>query len=183
MQANKISIQTLCKISVFVAVIAVMAQISMPLLGVPLTMQTFAVALAGVVLGAKKGAAAALVYILLGALGVPVFAQFRGGFDLLFGPTGGYIISFPIMAFAVGFGADKEKRLWLAFGLVIGSAINLSMGMMQLAFVNQISLQAAFFAGVLPFVPAELIKLVAVYFVGFRARQALEKIRRRQGVH
>jgi len=176
MNKSRLSIQNLCRISIFAATIAVMAQISISMpFGVPLTMQTFAVALAGVVLGAKKGAVAAFVYILLGALGAPVFAQFRGGFDLLVGPTGGYIISFPIMAFVAGFGADRDKRLWLALGLVAGSAINLSMGMLQLAFVNQINLQAAFFAGVLPFVLTELIKLAAVYFVGFHARHVIKK--------
>jgi biotin transport system substrate-specific component len=176
MNQSRFSIQNLCHISIFTATIAVMAQISIPIpFGVPLTMQTFAVALAGVVLGAKKGTVAAFVYVLLGVLGVPVFAQFRGGFDLLVGPTGGYILSFPLLAFAAGFGADRGKRLWLALGLVAGSAINFSMGMLQLAFVNQINLQAAFFVGVLPFVLTELIKLAAVYFVGFHTRHVIKK--------
>jgi len=160
-----------------------MAQISIPTpLGVPLTMQTFAVALAGVVLGAKKGALAAFVYLMLGTFGAPIFANFRGGFDLIIGPTGGFLLSFPLFAFAAGFGADRERCLWLAIGLAVGSAVNLSMGMLQLAFVNQISLQAAFVAGVMPFLPVEMIKMVLVFVIGSRMRKIVEKIKNRPNV-
>ena len=80
MQKSKISIQDICSIAIMTALIAVMAQISIPMpLGVPMTMQTFAITLAGIVLGSKRGALSAIVYLLLGAVGVPVFAGFSGG--------------------------------------------------------------------------------------------------------
>jgi len=178
MNKNRAYIKNLCHISIFAAVIAIMAQIAIPMpWGVPMTMQTFAVALTGVVLGAKKGAVAALVYLLLGILGVPVFANFRGGFDLIIGPTGGFLLSFPLFAFSAGFGANRGGRIWLIIGLAVGSATNLSMGMLQLAFVNQISMQAAFFAGVLPFLPVELIKMVLVFILGSQIRRTIEKLK------
>ena len=80
MMKTKYSIQDLCGIAILTAVTAVMAQISIPMpFGVPLTMQTFAVTLAAIILGAKNGMISMMIYILLGAVGVPVFANFGGG--------------------------------------------------------------------------------------------------------
>ena len=96
-QTSKFSVRDICYAGLFAAVIAVMAQISIPMpLGVPMTMQTFAITLAAVVLGSKLSAIATLVYLLLGAVGVPVLANFSGGIDKFVGPTGGFLISFPI---------------------------------------------------------------------------------------
>jgi len=178
MVKSRLSIRDYCFIAIFVAVIAVLAQISIPMpLGVPLTLQTFAVPLAGAVLGAKRGAVAAIVYLLLGAVGAPVFAQFGGGLHRLVGPRGGYLLSYPFFAFAVGFGADKGTRLWLALGLIVGSIINLSMGMFQLALVGRLTILEAFLAGVAPFLIVELIKLVMVFIVAPKLRQILERFR------
>ena len=94
---SKFSVRDICYAGLFAAVIAVMAQISIPMpLGVPMTMQTFAITLAAVVLGSKLSAIASLVYLALGAVGVPVLANFSGGFDKFVGPTGGFLISFPL---------------------------------------------------------------------------------------
>ena len=91
MQKTNFKTLDLCMIGVVTAVIVIMAQISIPMpLGVPMTMQTFAITLAGIILGSKKGAVASLIYVLLGAVGVPVFANFSGGYQLLVGPTGFY---------------------------------------------------------------------------------------------
>ena len=76
MQKTNFKTLDLCMIGVVTAVIVIMAQISIPMpLGVPMTMQTFAITLAGIILGSKKGAVASLIYVLLGAVGVPVFAN------------------------------------------------------------------------------------------------------------
>jgi len=166
----------MCLIALFTAVIAVMAQISIPLpWGVPFTMQPFAVALAGVVLGAKKGLAAAILYLALGAVGAPVFANFGGGFDRIIGPWGGFLLSYPFFAFIAGYAADKRRKLTLAIGLGVGSFINLTMGMMQFGFVNGVPLQEAFLAAFAPFVLLEIIKMIGVFFCGFRIRDAVEK--------
>ena len=106
-QTSKFSVRDICYAGLFAAVIAVTAQISIPMpLGVPMTMQTFAIALAAVVLGSKLSAIATLVYLLLGAVGVPVLANFSGGIDKFVGPTGGFLISFPIMAYIIGLGVS-----------------------------------------------------------------------------
>ena len=109
---SKFSVRDICYAGLFAAVIAVMAQISIPMpLGVPMTMQTFAITLAAVVLGSKLSAIASLVYLALGAVGVPVLANFSGGFDKFVGPTGGFLISFPLMAYIIGLGVTPSRVL------------------------------------------------------------------------
>ena len=171
----KFSTRELCHIGLFVAVTAIMAQIIIPLPVVPFTMQTFAVALSAAVLGAKKGFVVLLIYILLGAVGVPVFTGFGAGFARITGPWGGYILSFPIFALIVGFGADKESKPWLALGLGVGVAVNLFLGSLQLSYVNQLSLSQALLSGFVPFIIPEIIKMTMVFAVAPRIRAASRK--------
>lgn len=126
MQKSKISVQDICSIAIMTAITVVMAQISIPMpMGVPMTMQTFAITLAGVILGSKKGGLSILVYVLLGAIGVPVFAGFSGGVQNLIGPTGGFIISFPIMAYVIGLGVEhRKKKGMFVLMLIIGTVLN-----------------------------------------------------------
>jgi len=78
------------------------AQISIPLEPVPFTLQVLAVVLAGLLLGPRYGALAMAVYVLVGAVGVPVFAGFRGGLSVLFGDTGGYLLAYLLAAAIAG---------------------------------------------------------------------------------
>jgi biotin transport system substrate-specific component len=95
----------------FTLLTVVAAQITIPVQPVPFTLQTMMVVLAGAFLGAKNGAYSQLLYLLLGCLGLPVFAQIPAaiGFMRLFGPTGGYLLSFPIAAFITGYLLEKNK--------------------------------------------------------------------------
>lgn len=104
-------IRDLCYSAVFAAVIAVMAQLSIPLPGgVPLTLQTLGIMLAGIVLGPRRGTLSVLIYILLGAIGLPVFAGFKGGLSSVIGPTGGFIISFWVVSLCAGLGFSLGKH-------------------------------------------------------------------------
>ena len=128
---SKMSVRDICYAGLFAAVIAVMAQISIPMpMGVPMTMQTFAITLAAVVLGSKLSAIATLVYLLLGAVGVPVLANFSGGIDKFVGPTGGFLISFPIMAYIIGLGVEHRDAFKGAFpvAVVVGTVVNYIVG-------------------------------------------------------
>ncbi|MDR2532330.1 MAG: biotin transporter BioY [Oscillospiraceae bacterium] len=178
MNTKKIPTRELCYIALFVAVVAVLAQINIPMpLGVPLTLQTFAVMLAGIILGSKKAAIALIVYLLLGAVGVPVFTLFGGGFHRITGPWGGFLMSYPVMAFVIGLGADSGKKHWLAVCLTAGAVINLSAGMFWLAFVSKIGLTEAFAAAFAPFVIPEGIKMVMAFSIGLPVRYALSRIK------
>jgi biotin transport system substrate-specific component len=176
MLIKKLSVRELCSIGLFTAIIAVCAQISIPMpYGVPMTLQTFAIPLAGAVLGIKNGTIAALVYVLLGAVGVPVFANFSGGIGMIFGRTGGFILAFPLMALLAGIGAKKDNPFWLTMWLVIGAVVLYISGMLMFSFVTSNSLMASFGFVVVPFLPTEVIKIAMVVVLNKLIKQALRK--------
>lgn len=175
---NKLSVQDLTQIALMTATIAVLAQISIPMpAGVPMTMQTFAVPLAGILLGARKGTIATLIYLLLGAVGAPVFANFSGGIGILFGITGGFLLSFPLMAYCAGKGEETKKMSLLFAGLVVGAVINYIIGMCWFVFAAGSNFTVAFTACVLPFIPTAIIKILMAGFLGKKLRSTLVKAR------
>jgi len=168
----KLSVRDICFIGIFAAVISVMA-VSIPLPnGVPVTLQTFGIMLAGIILGPKKGAIAVLVYILLGAMGVPVFSGFKGGFAIITGPTGGFILSFPLIALFAGIGSLKNN-FTLVTGIIAGVLLNYFCGMVWFSFVMNSNMYAAFMACVLPFLPADTVKVVLAAVAGKQVKNAL----------
>lgn len=176
MTQSKLSVQDVCSIALCTAVIAVMAQISIPMpMGVPMTMQTFAITLAAVVLGSKKGALSALIYILLGAAGLPVLAGFTGGIQYFAGPTGGFLISFPVMAFIIGLGTDKFKdtRAGFIFCLTAGTLVNYVIGVIMFCLLMDSTVMTAVSACVLPFVPTAVLKAVLASVIGLKIRRRL----------
>lgn len=167
--------QIIC--AIFAAIIAILAQISIPLpfTGVPITMQTFAIVLTAVILGGRLGTMSVLIYILLGAIGIPVFSQFTGGFQTLIGPTGGYIISFPVVAAIIGYCSCKYKKNYLMISLAYILAVGISyiIGTIQLAFVANLTFKGALMAGVIPFIPFDIIKVVLAVIIGYRIQNRL----------
>ena len=178
------SIRDICFIAIFTAIIAVFAQISIPMPagGVPFTLQTFIIPLAGIILGWKKGALSVVIYVIIGAIGLPVFSQQTGGFACLFGKTGGFILSFPLMALCAGIfsdiGSNKSLRiryLLIAAGLVLGSVINYICGMLTFSFVTSSSLKEAFIFCVLPFIPTAVLKIMIAGILGENVKRILKK--------
>jgi biotin transport system substrate-specific component len=142
-------------------VTALAAQIAIPLpfTPVPITGQTFAVVLSGAVLGARRGALAQLLYLAEGALGLPVFAVGGAGVATLLGPTGGYLIAFPIAAAITGAlaqrGWDRRFATMLA-AMLLASAAIFGFGLLGLS--RFLPADRVVAAGVLPFIPGDLIK-------------------------
>lgn len=179
MQTSKISVQDICSIALCTAVIAIMAQISIPMpLGVPMTMQTFAITLAAVVLGSKKGGISTLIYVLMGAVGIPVYAGFAGGFQHIVGPTGGFIISFPVMAFIIGLGVDKFRNVKGGFliCLILGTLINYVIGVLMFCLLTQSPVSVGISACVLPFIPTAIIKAALASILGLKIRERLVSV-------
>lgn len=188
-------IYNMCASAIFAAIIAVFSQISIPLAGgVPVTLQTFAVILAGVVLGAKWGAVSSLIYLFLGCIGIPVFAGFKGGVGALMGLTGGFAMSFPVLAFISGAAAewagvktvrnadikvrnsnlDETARLaFTILGAAAGAVVNYAFGCAWFAFIAGTGLMAAISACVLPFIINDVIKLVLACAIGVRLKRRL----------
>lgn len=142
--------------------IAACAQVEIPLgfTPVPLTGQTFAVLLTGMALGSRSGALAVALYVLEGAAGLPFFSGGGAGFVKLLGPTGGYLLAFPLAAFVAGVLAERgwdKKPITAALGMLAASLVIFAFGALGLArFVG--GLAPAIVQGVLPFLPGDLIK-------------------------
>ena len=158
------------------AVTAVAAQITIPLPLVPFTLQVFAVLLSGLLLGPRYGALAQGVYLLLGAVGVPVFAGLTGGLGHLVGPTGGYLISYPAAAAIAGLAATaaarakRSRALWTSFAAgTVGLLVIYILGATWLSVVAGLPLPVAVAQGVLPFVAFDLIKTALAAFVAVAA--------------
>lgn len=148
-------------------VTALLAQVSIPLVPVPVTGQTLAVMLVGASLGARRGAASMALYLVLGVLGLPVFAGFSGGFASVMSPSFGYIIGFIPAAAAAGWLAERkwDRTPLLAIALFgLASLIPFAFGMPYLALILGTVLHApndlgtVFAAGFTPFLVGGAIK-------------------------
>lgn len=173
------NIQNICLTGVFATIIVIMAQISIPMpLGVPMTMQTFAVTLAGIILGSKYGALSTLIYMLLGAIGLPVFANFTGGWQSFVGPTGGFLLSFPLMAFLIGLGVENRSK-WkgsLPIGIILGTIVNLLCGLLMFCLLTNSSLTVGLATCILPFIPTTIIKEVLASIIGIQIKRHLNSL-------
>ena len=107
--------------------------------------------------------------------GVPVYAGFAAGVGKLFGITGGFLLSFPIMSWLAGKGEEKKSMPWLIASLVLGAVLNYIIGMCWFVFVAESNFAAAFTACVLPFIPTAIIKVLMAAFIGKELRSALVK--------
>lgn len=158
----------------FAAVVAILAQISIPLpSGVPVTLQTFAVALTGVVLGAKLGTASTFVYILLGAVGVPVFAGLKGGLGVLAGKTGGFIWGFLFLALLCGLGASMKKKAigWLPgmLGLILCHVP----GVVQFSVLSGMGIAESALLVSVPYLIKDICSVALAYVLGMQVRKQL----------
>lgn len=161
--------------AIFAALTAVFSQITIPLPLIPITGQTLAVGLTATILGSRYGTLAMLIYLLLGAIGVPVFSGASGGLHVIIGKTGGYIIGFIFTAFITGLILEKT-RFTFANALVaniVGMIVTLAVGAVQLKYVTQIPWDKALEFGVYPFLVVGIIKAVLASVIGVKVRERL----------
>lgn len=180
---SKTAYMVLC--GIFAALTAICSFITIPLgfTPIPLNLGTLAVFLTGGILGKKYGTLSMTVYVLLGAVGVPVFAGFRGGISVLLGPTGGYIVGYIVATFLIGCILDRvfqrkpggsqrksaiggifksTKKLWLCIiALILGMAACYYLGTFWFMFSTKTDLYAALMACVVPFVAGDAVKILA----------------------
>ena len=166
------------------AVTCILAPLSVPLAGeVPISLATFAVLLSGILLGAKLGGLSQLIYVLLGSVGVPVFAGWTGGIGITLGITGGYIIGYIPMAFVAGllyyrFGRNESgsrKYAAMIISMILATAALYFIGTAWFIAQTKMTLAASLTACVIPFLPGDLIKIVAVMLIAPPIEVALKK--------
>ena len=151
--------------SLFAAMTAVLSQISIPLPnGIPLTLQLLAVFLCGFI--------STLVYVALGAIGLPVFAGFTGGFQYIVGYSGGFIISFPIVAFIIGFVSEKtDNMVLILLSTILGLIVSYTIGTLVFSLVTNASISASLAACVIPFIFTDLLKCFIATFIGLKLKE------------
>lgn len=149
--------------ALFAALTAVLSQVVIPIQPVPINLATFSVFLAGALLGGKLGAVSQGVYVLLGAVGVPVFTMFRGGVGVLVGPTGGYIIGYVLAAGLIGFIAERygNKIYVLLLAMFAGFLAYMATGTCWYMFCMKTRLVEALMACVVPFLFFDVLKMIA----------------------
>lgn len=171
--------------AMFAAIGAVTSWISIPMpSGVPITLQTFGMALIGYTLGYKFGTLSVGVYVALGAIGVPVFSGIKGGFSVIAGPTGGFIIGFILMAAICGLCKLKKLQslgylpkiiISIALG-IIGLLVCHLLGVIQFMLLFNDCFIAAALKVSVPYLIKDIISVAAAYFVSVAAIALIEKI-------
>lgn len=178
---QKIRTKQMVLIALMTAVTCVLGPLSIPLpfSPVPISLTNFAIFLAIFVLGMKSGTISFIIYLLLGAVGVPVFSSFRGGFQVLAGSTGGYLIGFIFLALIMGFALDHfdRKLVPTIIGMIIGMAVCYAFGTVWLAKLLSLSFKEGLMMGVIPYLPGDAAKIIIAAIVGPKLYGATQKIR------
>lgn len=158
----------------FSALLIVLSQLSIPTpTGVPITLQTFAVAITGVILGWKFGLVSTLIYILLGVAGLPVFANFKAGLQAIMGPTGGFIYGFILMVILCGIGSKRKNIL---LGILIGIIGLLGchvLGINHYAFLSNISFWKSALLVSIPYFIKDIVSIVLAFVIGIQVKKSI----------
>lgn len=164
--AKKTSLKTreLVYVSFFAGITAVLGLIMIPVYPVPVTGQSMGPMLAGSILGSRLGALSLVVFDLLACVGVPVLSGMRGGLGIVLGPTGGYILSWPLAAFVVGKLLEKaESRTlfrYIVANIAGGVVVVYFIGASWLGLMQGLDFKTAFVEGALLFLPGDAVKVV-----------------------
>ena len=168
-------------VAMMTSLTVILAQLSIPIGTVPITLSILSVYLGGALLGRKLGTLSIILYILLGTIGLPVFANFKGGIQVLFGPTGGYLFGYIIATYIVGMGyqifSDNLKKDYFSFILlsIIGLVVIYLLGVTQLKYVLNFTWNQAYAAGIKPFIVLDILKIIVAGMVVIPLRSALLK--------
>ena len=143
---------------------------------IPLSLVTFAVYLAGSVLGSKKGTIAVGLYLMIGIIGVPVFSGFSGGFQKLAGVTGGYLVGYLPCAYLSGVGAEKRDSMgWWFHTLMMlaGTVLLYTIGTVNFMLHTGNGLGAALSLCVIPFLPGDAVKVAGATLITQTLKKAI----------
>lgn len=181
MTKKRLNLRVMIITALFAAIIGILAQVSIPLpfTQVPITGQTLAIGLAATILGSRIGTLATWLYLLIGAVGIPVFAQFSGGLGTIVGPTGGFLVGFIPTVYFIGLYLEKTNyTIMNAFiANIIGMFITLIFGTAWLKIVAELTWTAAFISGFAPFIFVGLIKAFLASWLGIVIRKRLIEAR------
>ena len=171
-------------IALFTALTAIGAFIKIPIPPVPITMQLAFVVYAGIFLGARKAMMSQLLYLMIGLIGIPIFA-YGGGITYIFQPTFGYLIGFLLCATVIGYGVERMGKVtfsgvlgWSVLGLTLVYVVGVLYlyGIVNLYFGKTMTMLAALQAGLIPFVVKDMIVLVIVAWTAVRVYPRVNQV-------
>lgn len=179
--AQTVRTKKIVLIGLMTAVTCILGPLSIPLpfSPVPISLTNFAIFLAVFILGMKDATISFIIYLLLGAVGVPVFSAFSGGLGKLVGPTGGYLFGFIFLALIMGFFMEHfdRKIVPTIIGMIIGMAVCYIFGTVWLAKLMSLSFNEALALGVLPYLAGDVAKIIIAVIIGPRLYAATLKVR------
>jgi biotin transport system substrate-specific component len=163
---------------ILAAVICVFAPLAVPIGPVPISLATLAIYIVATAAGWKRGLAATALYILIGAVGIPVYSGFSAGFPKLMGVTGGYIWGYLLLALVAGALADRfSTRFWAyPIGMALGTLLLYACGTVWFMYVTGNSLTATLAVCVVPFLIGDVIKIVIASLAAFKLRHTLHRL-------
>ena len=161
--------------ALFAAVLCAVAPFSIKIGPIPLSFATLVIYLAAGTLSWKYGVVSVVLYVMLGAIGLPVFSGFEGGFHKIAGVSGGFIIGYIPLALVTGLSVEyfRKKRLAFVLGMVFGTALLYTCGVAWFMFQMRFSLAAALMACVTPFLIGDSIKIIIAAIVAPQLRLAI----------
>lgn len=177
MDKKKLSIYQITFMALMAALTCILGPLSLPIGPVPISLTNFVVYLSVAILGVTYGTASYGIYLLLGAVGLPVFSGFSAGVGRIVGPTGGYLVGFIVMALIGGIIMEVSKRnpVITILGWVLATAVDYLLGTVWFMYVMHYSLGKALAVCVFPFILGDCIKIVAATLLGLEVRKVLTK--------
>ncbi len=174
---SKISVRETVIVSIFTALTILGGYIAIPLGPVSMVLSNFVILLSGLLLGSRRGTAVAFTYLLLGTLGLPVFAGGTSGIAHIIGPTGGYLLGYLPAAFITGMISEYKKRSLIkdALALTSGALCIYALGLPWLKFSLDMSWINTLYAGMLPFLPGDAVKIIAAAVIGIKMHEPIQE--------
>ncbi|MEG1152075.1 MAG: biotin transporter BioY [Oscillospiraceae bacterium] len=174
---NKSITKNLVLTSLFAAITAVLAQIAIPIGPVPFSLGIMGAFLAGLMLKPIWAFGSMLLYITIGAIGIPVFASFGAGATTLFGKTGGYLLGYMAISFIIALSYKIKNKLWcIAIGMAVGLIICYAIGTIWFMFLTNSDLFAALSLCVFPFIIPDIMKAVFSYYLAAKIKKRLSAV-------
>lgn len=178
-QDAKLNTVRMTQIALMTAIICVISPwvIVVPFSPVPVSLSLFAVLLTAYLLGARDGCICCTLYLVLGCVGLPIFSGGVGGPGKLFGPTGGYLVGYLVTAWFTGIAASrlKSKAILRLLGMVLGVCGCYALGTLWLIVSMEIGIKEGLMLGVVPYIPADLMKIVMVFVLGAELRKRFRR--------
>jgi len=174
---SKISVKETVIVSIFTAMTVLGGYIVIPLGPVSMVLSNFVILLSGLLLGSKRGTAVSFTYLLLGVLGLPVFAGGTSGIAHIIGPTGGYLLGYLPAAFITGLISEHKERLLKKdlLALICGALSIYALGIPWLKFSLDMSWIKAISAGMLPFLIGDAVKIIAAALISIKMHELIQE--------